>query len=103
MQECPLPFIKDVMAGRKKLLTQSQVCHVEVPRYREFTTKHLLAAALNDAELQPYLPALKPTDTIHKQWLFNVIATIKPGWWQEQIATAMQRRVEQGLSGTKPQ
>ena len=92
-----------MIAGRKKLLTQSQKRHAVVPRFKEFSTKQLLAAALQDAELQPYLPTLKPTDSVNKQWLFDIIATIKPGWWEEQIGAAMQRRLDQGLRSAKPQ
>ena len=98
-----MEFLKDVFAGRKRLLRQDQVRHVEVPRFKEFATKHLLAACLQDAELMPFLPTLKATDTINKQWLFDVIATIKPGWWQQQIDSAMQRRLEQGSKNHKPQ
>ena len=98
-----MPFLRDVLSGRKRLLKLNQVRHVEVPRYREFTTKSLLGPALNDAELQPFLPNCKLDDPINKQWFFDVIATIKPGWWEEQIAAAMQRRLERGSQESQSQ
>jgi hypothetical protein len=89
-----LDFLKEVLAGRKRLISLKDVRHVEVPRYKEFSIKNLLGPALLDAELQPYLPSVNPDAAVNKQWLFDVIATVKPGWWEKQIAEAMQRRLD---------
>ena len=98
-----MPFLRDVLAGRKRLLKLDSVRHVEVPRFKEFSTKSLLGPALNDAELLPFLPNCRLEDPINKQWFFDVIATIKPGWWEEQIAAAMQRRLERGTQENNSQ
>ena len=98
-----MPFLRDVLAGRKRLLKLNSVRHIDVPRFKEFSTKSLLGHALNDAELQPFLPNCRLEDPINKQWFFDVIATIKPGWWEEQIAAAMQRRLERGAQESQSQ
>ena len=54
--ECPMSFLKDILAGRKFVLKNKQVCQVSVPRFREFNVKNLLRSALIDSELKLYLP-----------------------------------------------
>ena len=103
LSDCSLDFLKDVLAGRKRLIPLGSVKHVEVPRYKEFSTKNLLGPALQEKDLQMFLPDVSPDEPVNKQWLFDVIATVKPGWWQTRIAEAMQARLERASVSSKPQ
>jgi hypothetical protein len=87
--DCSLDFLKDVLAGRKRLIPLAEVKHVEVPRFKEFSTKNLLGPALLEQDLKIFLPDVSADEPLNKQWLFDVIATVKPGWWQQRIAEAM--------------
>ena len=103
LSDCSMPFLKDVMAGRKRLLSLSDVRTVAVPRFKEFSARNLLGPALQDPELKPFLPDLNAHDPINKTWFFNVIETVKPGWWKGQIDAAMQRRLESASQSKQPQ
>jgi hypothetical protein len=41
-----MDFLRDALRGTKKLLTNRELCPVNVPRYREFNAQHLFAAAM---------------------------------------------------------
>ncbi len=80
--ECSMEFIREALAGKKKLLKNSQVVLVEVPRYKEFKVMNLYDSALKDDQLKMFLPDKKEDEapskqSINKKFLFNVIATVK--------------------------
>jgi len=39
--ECQMEFMRDALCGRKKLLSNKQLCPVTVPRYKEFNASKL--------------------------------------------------------------
>ena len=39
--DCTMDFMRDALAGRKKLLTNRDLCPVNVPRYKEFNSVNL--------------------------------------------------------------
>ena len=57
--ECSMDFVRDALAGKKKLLKNQQVVIVEVPRYKEFNVKGLYELSLQDSDLKQYLPDKK--------------------------------------------
>jgi hypothetical protein len=70
--ECTMEFMRDALSGRKKLLTNRELCPVTVPRYKEFNAANLQKAAVADEELKVYLPNTSDTKVINRRFLFNV-------------------------------
>jgi ssRNA-specific RNase YbeY (16S rRNA maturation enzyme) len=70
--DCTMEFLRDALSGRKKLLTNRDLCPVNVPRYKEFNALNLQALALQDDELRVYLPDASDSKTINRRFLFNV-------------------------------
>jgi hypothetical protein len=44
--DCTMDFMRDALAGRKKLLTNRDLCPVNVPRYKEFNSTNLQGLAM---------------------------------------------------------
>jgi hypothetical protein len=73
--DCTMDFMRDALAGRKKLLTNRDLCPVNVPRYKEFNSTNLQNLAMQDDELRAYLPDLtSQKQVINRRFLFNVSA-----------------------------
>ena len=70
--DCTMEFMRDCLAGRKRLLTNREVCPVTVPRYKEFNCTNLQALALSDDELRLFLPDASDKKPINRKFLFNV-------------------------------
>ena len=51
-----MEFLRDALSGRKKVLTNRELCPVNVPRYREFNAQTLYQHAMLDSDLRTYLP-----------------------------------------------
>ncbi len=70
---CNMDFLREVVAGRKKLIKLKNLCPVNVPRIKEFCCETLYKQAINDAEARQYLP--DPTAdgkrTCSRKFLFN--------------------------------
>ena len=69
-----MEFLRDALSGKKKVLTNRDLCPVNVPRYREFNATKLYYAAMADEELRQYLPephsdSKKP---VGRKFLYNV-------------------------------
>jgi hypothetical protein len=73
--DCTMEFMRDALAGRKKLLTNRDLCSVNVPRYKEFNATNLQNLALQDEELKLYLPDASDNKVINRRFLFNVSCT----------------------------
>ncbi len=58
--ECSMEFIRDCLAGKKKLIKNCNIMLVEVPRYKEFNVKRLLDSALNEDDIKLFLPDRNP-------------------------------------------
>ena len=41
LDECTMEFLRDALSGKKKVLTNRDLCPVNVPRYREFNATRL--------------------------------------------------------------
>jgi len=71
--DCTMEFMRDALAGRKKLLTNRDLCPVNVPRYKEFNSTNLQSLAMQDDELRAYLPEVTSQNkVINRRFLFNV-------------------------------
>ena len=71
---CTLPFMRDVLAGRKKLIRLRDLAMVNVPRLKDFNTEFLFRHAMEDGMARDYLP--DPTRngerTVSRKFLYNV-------------------------------
>jgi ssRNA-specific RNase YbeY (16S rRNA maturation enzyme) len=70
--DCSMEFMREALAGRKKLLTNRDLCSVNVPRYKEFNATNLQNLAMQDDELRVYLPDTSDNKVINRRFLFNV-------------------------------
>jgi ssRNA-specific RNase YbeY (16S rRNA maturation enzyme) len=70
--DCSMEFMREALAGRKKLLTNRDLCSVNVPRYKEFNATNLQNLAMQDNELRVYLPDTSDNKVINRRFLFNV-------------------------------
>ena len=72
--QTPMSFLKEVFAGRKKLLLYSELKPVNVPRLKEFCADRIYQLAMEDQRVFQYLPdpiksKIRP---VNKTFLFNV-------------------------------
>ena len=72
--QTPMSFLKEVFAGRKKLLLYSELKPVNVPRLKEFCADKIYQMAMEDQRVFQYLPdpiksKIRP---VNKTFLFNV-------------------------------
>jgi hypothetical protein len=72
--DCTLEFLRDILAGRKKAMSNSQINMVNVPRLKEFNVAALTARAMSDSLCQQYLPdpAGSKARAVNRSFLFNV-------------------------------
>ena len=79
---------------------------VVVPRLPELSVTNLMTDVANDFLLRSYLPELRDADgkiklNLNRQYLFNVINTIRPRFFSENIRSLMQIRKDQHAEKTK--
>jgi len=98
-----MQFLKDIMTGNKEVsgfitrntiqfLKNDEVIIVNVPRIPEFQSKKLEQEAMEDQELSSFLPEPKFKRPLPKQYLYNVINSIKPDFFPDNILHAMKKR-----------
>ena len=68
-----MEYLKDVLAGRKRLIRNSELCTVNVPRIPEFACGRLYQAAIEDDQAKLYLPdaGLDGKRNVSRKFLFN--------------------------------
>jgi hypothetical protein len=79
---------------------------VVVPRLPELSVTNLLDDVANDPVLRSHLPDLRDVDgkiklNMNRQYLFNVINTLRPRFFRENISSLMQTRKDQHAEKTK--
>ena len=76
-------FYKAIFSGEKKLFHISEVKHIIVPKLQELSVKNLAEQIKNDDALKKYLPdKWEATKKLDRDWLFNIINTVHPGFLQ---------------------
>ena len=72
-------FFKDVFAGRKELLSNAEVKHINVPHYPELSVRDIYDAYKDDAKLKLYLPAkFAKGRQIDRTYFLNILNTLYP-------------------------
>ena len=68
-----LPFLRDVLSGRKRLFKNTELNPVNVPRIPEFQCDRLYQACLEDSTARMYIPepAADGKRNVSRQYLFN--------------------------------
>jgi hypothetical protein len=59
-----MSFLRQILKGEKKILKQSQINHIPIPRYKEISVKRLFDFAMQDEEVRAYLPESKDVSKI---------------------------------------
>ena len=72
-----MDFLKNVLAGRKKLLLMNDLKAVNVPRFEELNIKSILKQAQQEDAINLYLPNVTKTSLINREYLFNVRKILK--------------------------
>lgn len=76
---CPFIFLKEVLAGRKKLLKKEEIIPRECPKYAEFTVKMFYEVFKEDERLLKFIPDLKWSKKLpDREFVVNVISSLKP-------------------------
>jgi hypothetical protein len=76
---CPRPdevtmdYVRDLLAGRKKLIRLVDLQSIKVPRIREFDCETIYKEALANAEIRIFLPEPTPDGkrTVSRDFIFN--------------------------------
>ena len=79
---------------KNKVLKQTQVQHMVVPKYEELSVKNLYKDALQDPEISPYLPSSEQSakKLPERDFFFNIIGTIKPDYLKQIINESNKNR-----------
>ena len=66
--------MRDVLAGRKKLIKLRDLAMVNVPRLADFNTENLFRQAMEDPEARMFLPDASRNGerTVSRKFLYNV-------------------------------
>ena len=97
--ECSIEFLRDALAGRKLVIRNRDIAMVVVPKYKEFNLTSMYQSALSDQDLRQYLPEpvgpkAKPPG---RNWLFNVISTVKPDYFETALDECMKSRRDKAM------
>ena len=68
-----MPWLKEILAGRKLLIKNKDLCTVNVPKIAEFACDRLYQQAITDDQAKVYLPepSADGKRNISRKYLFN--------------------------------
>ncbi len=90
---CTHDTLKDVFAGKKKLMKLNKVRFISVPKYNELSVKGLYGKLLTLEGMEPYFPSAYPLGRqCDRDYLFNIAYTLHPKTVQELIDHALKQR-----------
>ena len=75
-----MEFLRDLVAGRKRVLMANKVKPINVPITRYITTMRVLALVKQQPRVMQYLPTKDNMKAHHvsRRFLFNVVNTLDP-------------------------
>ena len=86
---CTRDWFKAVLKDEKKLIPIANIKSVIVPCYPELSLKKLLPEILNIPEVMTYMPhGLEKKMKCDRQWFFDILATILPGYVEKLVTDA---------------
>ena len=98
-----MEFLKEVLAGRKRVLLRSQIKPVSVPVTRYITTARVLALAKQEPRIMQYIPDRPNLRACHvsREFLFNIVNTLDSEFFPEVLNQVEKYRTE-GKGSKKP-
>ena len=88
-------FLRDILAGRKRLLKLSEVKWIAVPRYDEVNVLTMMAKFKDDAEVQMLIPDKLPKGRLpDREYFFNCLNTIHPAYMHKLVQHANAQRFD---------
>ena len=74
-------FYKGILNGEKKLIKISAVMFINVPKLPELSVRKIIDQVKDKNTLLPYIPSnFDKKRTICREWFYNIINTVFPGW-----------------------
>ena len=93
-------FLREVLAGRKKLLKLSEVKWINTPKYDEISVVNLYPKFKADPEINVYLPTKLPAGKlVDRTYFFNVLNTVYEERLGAMIAHANKVRFQASADG----
>ena len=93
-------FLREVLAGRKKLLKMAEVKWCNPPRYDEISVSNLYPKFANDPNVATYMPSQLPKGKyVDRKYFFNVLNTVYEDRVAAMIAHANKIRFEAAKDG----
>ena len=95
-------FLKEVLAGHKKLLRKTEVRYIAVPHYDELSVKQLWPDVKKDGNFMAYFPSKYPKGKgPPREYFFNILNTLQAEYLEKIIAHA--NEVRMAADGEKQQ
>jgi hypothetical protein len=89
-------YLRAIVADQKKILKQSEIRSMIIPRYEELSVKNLYAEAMKDPLISSYLPDPDhcSTEFPERSFFFGIIATLKTDYLTKIIKDAHAARYD---------
>ena len=89
-----MEFLKQVLAGQKKLYKSSEVKIINMPKYDELSCKNVSKLVRSDPHVQQYLKDEWCSDKqpVNKEYFFNVLNTCYPDYLPQLIKHSSSNR-----------
>ena len=91
-RQCPVEFLRDVLGGKKKLLKTAQLKSIKVPPLEDLSVEKVYAQVKADPELRMYFPDYGPKTLPDRQYLFDVVATLRHEDLKAQVLAGMRKK-----------
>jgi hypothetical protein len=87
-----LRFIKDVLAGDKKLLKSADIRVFNIPSFDEFKIANMMSQVREDPKIMMHLNYYEGSPLPEKEFFYGVIGTFAPNYLEEAIRSANRTR-----------
>ena len=88
LKNCPMEFLKDILAGTKKYFLLNEVAKINVPMCPELTVERILKQVKDHKEITRYLPFIteRANQYMERDFLFSIVNTIDRRFFKEALA-----------------
>ena len=88
-KNCPLTFLQQVFAGKKKLFPTIKIIRIDNPNWPEFSNRKVWTEALKNGSFRQYIPDNWQFDKggrdPEKKYTWEIICTLQPEWVLENL------------------
>ena len=93
-------FIKDILAGNRRVMKKSEVRFIKVPQYDELSVKNLWPEFKKDADFVSYFPATFPKGKgPPREYFFDILNTLHPEYLGQVLQHANEQRMSAQAEG----